>query len=330
MQTISIPTEDTMPLNDADRAWIREAIGSAHKRAGLGKLTGFIKDWGGAGAAVAILIFAFSRWEGYVEFRTSTNIRLDRIEKTLGTINDNLAEQSLLNHTVLPLSDFKATLSDLNSAIIRAKQQNVKVSSAIINDLQGKLRESADAPSFWPTAAEFISYRSQVNAIDFQTLSRPDMPDCTDHPPTPMEYRMTSEEEHSTKEETNRIGLDSSRFTPAIYENCRFVLDSPEEAERFPLLGKSFNLEFKNCQIIYNGGPIAILTPNPRFSAFNGKGPTRSDLFIMKGQALRFENCLFLFTIKVVPPKEGQQMTHELLAQSGAALSYGHIRMGGE
>lgn len=141
---------------------------------------------------------------------------------------------------------------------------------------------------------------------------------------------MTAEEERSTKEQTNRAGIDSSRFIPAIYENCRFVLDSPEEAERFPLLGESFNLQFKNCQIIYNGGPIAILTPNPRFSAFTGKGPTRSDVFIMKGQALRFENCLFLFTIKAVPPKEGQQMTHELLAQSGSTLSYGHVSIGGE
>jgi hypothetical protein len=126
------------------------------------------------------------------------------------------------------------------------------------------------------------------------------------------------------------VGIDSRRFTPAIYENCRFVLDSPEEAERFPLLGISFALEFKNCQIIYNGGPIAIISPNPRINFFNGKGPTRGDVFTIKGQFLRFENCLFLFTIKAAPPKDGQQMTHELLAQSGPTLSYGHVTIGGE
>jgi hypothetical protein len=43
-----------MPLNEADRAWIRQEIQSAHKRLGIGKLTGFIKDWSGTGAAAAV------------------------------------------------------------------------------------------------------------------------------------------------------------------------------------------------------------------------------------------------------------------------------------
>jgi hypothetical protein len=257
---------------------------------------------------------------------TDTNRNIDA---KLSPINEQLRE---LNRAVGQIQGklgiFEASQKKIN---IRLDQQ-ASLAKLVLSGLQTNLNAiDQSTPRYWPTAAEFISYRSQVSVgTAFETLSRPDMPNCTDHLPTPMEYRMTSEEERGTKEETNRVGLDLSRFIPAIYENCRFVLDSPEEAEGFPFLGRSFDLEFKNCQIIYNGGSIAIFTPNPRPSLFNGKGPTRGDLFIMNGQKLRFENCLFLFTIKAVPPQEGQQMTHELLAQSGPTLSYGHVSIAGE
>jgi hypothetical protein len=53
------------------------------KREGWGKLTGFIKDWGGFGAAVAIIMFFIVQWTSLTEFRVNTNDRLDSIEKRL-------------------------------------------------------------------------------------------------------------------------------------------------------------------------------------------------------------------------------------------------------
>lgn len=271
------------------------------------------------------------------QFETDVNALIDaKLTPAVRAVNDHKDEKitelgNQLHALDVRIARLEGPLTNRVSSLEHRTDQQASLAQLVLSDLQRNLNATdRSTPGYWPVAAQFISYRSQVNVVDFQTLSRPDMPNCTDRRPTPMEYRMTSEEERSTIDETNRVGLDSSRFIPAIYENCRFVLDSPQEAERFPLLGASFNLEFKNCQIIYNGGPIAILTPNPRFSTFIGRGPTRSDVFIIRGQGLRFENCLFLFTIKAVPPQEGQQMTHELLAQSGPTLSYGHVSIGGE
>jgi hypothetical protein len=252
--------------------------------------------------------------------------RFQQLDSEQKKISTRLDQQESLARLIDP----NRVLATIRAEIHMAENDKKTLATSTLADYKNALQTFPTTSEYWPVAAQFISYRSRVNVgTAFQTLSRPDMPNCTDSLPTPMEYRMTSEEEWSTKEETNRVGIDSRRFTPAIYENCRFVLDSPEEAKRFPLLGQSFDLEFKNCQIIYNGGPIAIFTPNPRVSLFNGKGPTRGDIFMMNGQKLRFENCLFLFTIKAVPPQEGQQMTHELLAQSGPTLSYGHVSIGG-
>ena len=48
---------DDMPLNETDKAWIRETIRDAHKRSRFGKFASFIKEWGGVGAAMAFLLF---------------------------------------------------------------------------------------------------------------------------------------------------------------------------------------------------------------------------------------------------------------------------------
>jgi len=79
-----------MALNNTDKAWITLEIQTALKRKGWGRFTGFIRDWSGTSAVVAILILTFAKWEGYVEFRTKTSDRLDAIEKTLSQISANL------------------------------------------------------------------------------------------------------------------------------------------------------------------------------------------------------------------------------------------------
>jgi hypothetical protein len=232
-----------------------------------------------------------------------------------------LSRQSLVNQATLPLPDFKATLPDLRTAIVTAQQQKVKVAPKVVSDLQHKLTASTDAPDFWPTVAHFISYRSQVNVADFQNLLRPDMPNCTDKPPTPMDLRISAEDEKNVPAGGATTGR--SKLIPALYENCRFILDSPEEAAEIPFAaqGRAFDLKFKNCQIIYNGGPIAVFNPKPKVNLMTGKGPTRTDVYLIQGQRLFFENCLFLFAIKSMPPPEGQVLTEQILTQNGNTLT---------
>jgi hypothetical protein len=244
-------------------------------------------------------------------------------------INALSIRENLTEYAIAKPDDLKNDLPKVDSNLQAARKHKVKVAPPVLSNLQAKL--SAMEPStaeYWPVAAQFISYRSQVNiGTAFQTLSRPDMPNCTDNPPTPMEYHMTAEEEKSLKDSARP---NPNQFIPALYENCRFVLDSPEEAARVPYArdGRAFFIKFKNCQIIYNGGVIALFNPHPGPSAVQGKGPTRGDIYLIGGQQIDFENCLFLFSIKTIPPQDGQSLTRELLAQSGPVFSFGKIKIG--
>jgi hypothetical protein len=254
-------------------------------------------------------------------------VNRDVVEDKIGKLGDKIDKLGEKVETLSQrVSNIEGRLDKRVSTLERRADQQVSLAKLVLSDLQRNLNATdRSTPGYWPTAAEFVTYRSQVNVgADFQTLSRPDMPNCTDKPPTPMEYRMTAEEEK------NSAGPNPNQFIPALYENCRFVLDSPEEAARVPYAreGRSFLIKFKNCQIIYNGGVIAILNPHPRPSLVNGKGPARGDVYIINGQQIDFENCLFLFSIKTIPPQDGQSMTRELLAQSGPVFSYGKIKIG--
>jgi hypothetical protein len=315
-----------MPLNDADRAWIRQEIQAAHKRQGWGKLTGFIRDWSGTGAAVAVLLVALAKWEAYVEFRTNTTDRLTHIEKILEDLPGNLAKQNMINQAALPLEDFKDRLLDLSSAITIAQQREVRVDPTVINQLQEKLiaatkggATSTSPRGYWPTTAQFINYRSQISVADFQSLLRRDLPNCTDHDPTPVDFVVNEKNEKTWKRGTARELPENSTL---LYENCRFTLDSAEEATKVPYWrnGMSFALSFRHCQIIYGGGQIKLLSPHPKPTLITSKG-ARSDVYLMVGQSIKFENCLFTFTLPAPPPPEGQDVTQQLLAQSGSTLT---------
>jgi hypothetical protein len=190
-----------------------------------------------------------------------------------------------------------------------------------MGDLQQKLSASVDAPSFWPTAADFINYRSQISVRDYQGLERSDLPNCVDKPPVPMTMTMDSETEKGRVGEPIKPG--GAHEIPAVYENCRFTLDSPEETSMIPELGKgrSYVLKFRRCQIIYHGGPITLLTAHPRPTAITAYGPTRSDVFVIVGQTIIFEDCLLQLNITALPVPDGQSLTRQLLSQSGSILT---------
>jgi hypothetical protein len=340
---------EDMKLRDDDKNWLKGEIAGEVATAvskeidkfnphGARRVAHFIHEWGLAGTIImgflALLAFgaaavyqATARVEKQSAFQTRTEIRLDNIEKILKDIRGDLAKQSVINHAALPLADFKATLPDLSSAIATAKQQNAKVPAQVMGDLQYKLSASVDAPDFWSAAAQFISYRSQNSIPDFESLASSSLPNCSDREPEPMELTISAEDEKNWKRGEVRdasapTDANGSKMKSALYENCAFVLDSPEDAARISgLWERAYILTFRHCQIIYRGGPIALLTPHPKPSFITGKGPTRTDVYVFWGQTLRFDNCLFALVINSRPSNEGQSLTHQLLAQSGPVLT---------
>jgi len=130
-----LESDDAMPLNETDKAWIRQEIQVAHKRMGLSKLTGFIKDWSGTSAAVAILILFFTQWTAYVEFRTTTNETIKNINSQLKDIDGKLALQQVTAQASLSSRDFKASLPLLSSALGTVQRQKLTISNDVLSDV---------------------------------------------------------------------------------------------------------------------------------------------------------------------------------------------------
>jgi hypothetical protein len=220
-----------MPLNDADRAWIREAIATARERHGRGRLTGFIKDWSGVGAAVAILLFFVLQWSNYIEFKTTTNLRLERIEKTLLPI-------TIQSQLSLPASDFQAALPNLDAAIRTAKQEGVKVSPKVMSDLSAKLADSdSNAPSYWPAAATLISYRSSLLVGSLQNWNR-EFPRCIEPYENPTIQVVRPDGTLGPKSEIGRMAA----------QNCYIDLD-----------GRTIShWDCSRCLVKYAGGSLSM------------------------------------------------------------------------
>jgi hypothetical protein len=150
---ISVPIQD-MPLNETDKAWIRQEIQAAHKR--RGKLAGFIKDWGGVGAAVAILILIFTQWSGYVEFRTHTGDRLDSIDQSILSLRALLAATHATD---------KSGQIEASNVLLDARKRSIKLPADVVQQVaQSFIQAAKKEPGAWATANDFLDYRSFLNA----------------------------------------------------------------------------------------------------------------------------------------------------------------------
>ena len=308
-----IPTQieiADMPLNETDKAWVRERIKSAHERHGWGKLTGAIKDWGGTGAAVAILLLAVTQWTAYIEFRTQTNDRLGAIEKKVTT-------SELRNQASLPQPAFEKALPEIKSTVENARKDRISAPPAVIEELRSKLLASnSDVPDFWPTLSEFVSYRSSLSysptASDRHKglLYFERIPDCVDSLPQPMKIESTSS------------------FTKGRYENCRFVLDSAAQDQKLNaiLRGNTPVIVFQHCVIEYHGGEINLILawnkePFTFFVPQGDKSPPHAYNLNVSGPTIDFQNCLFNFTFQNTPSLNGQLLSTALLAQDVKSVS---------
>jgi hypothetical protein len=318
-----------MPLRIEDKDWIKETIHAEVKEYlnphGWRKLQQIIPLGAVIGVFVACLALAAAGWYNAIsngrdeaKFQEDTKRDLADLKGAVKDIQEESAKQGLFNHAALPLSDFKATLPTLSTAIATAKKQDVKVDPKVLDDLQEKLIASGkDAPGFWPTTAAFISYRSQSNVSEVQDLLVTELPLCADHAPIPMEVRKTS----------NENGKPLFRMISAFYDNCRITLDSTEEASAILSLMKhdAFELTFRHCQIIWHGGQINLLMPpdsraHPHLSAITTTGGEPTGVAMVTGRGLLFKNCLIAFTLSAPPPPESQEFAQLLLAQNGPSL----------
>jgi hypothetical protein len=81
---------------------------------------------------------------------------------------------------------------------------------------------------------------------------------------------------------------------------------------------------FKNCLVIYRGGPINLILAWKGELAPISIGGKPSVGVSLSGNALEFEKCLFQFTVQGVPSPTGREVTESLLAQNSDTLTLPH------
>jgi hypothetical protein len=261
----------------------------------------WLKEWGAISAlwavplalfamVITLGIFAANGISKNAAFQSATETRLTAIEKTLEGITHKQITQDLTNHAVLPLDQFGQSLSSLSSSIAIAREQKVSVSQAVIGDIQSKLiATNHSSPDYWPAVAQVVNYRSQSEA----GWDRINLPACSEKD---LKFRITDDQP---------AGNNLREFThgPITLHNCALILDSPE-AQRLISEGLSVaDVNFDNCVILYNGGPITFKPI--RYSA------TVPPLTTAK---LNFIKCVFIFKLNSSPPAPVQRLTAELLA----------------
>jgi hypothetical protein len=282
-----------MALNEQDRAWIHQEINAAVRgRNPWEKIVHYVPTTG----IIAIFIFIITQWTAYVEFRTKTNDRLDAIEKSLVEIKRDLSPLKLESQAVLSDTEFQKALPTLQSVLFTAKQARESVSPNVIGNLQRKLLDVKDqnALGFWSATAEFISYRSQMQA----GWEVPDLPVCSMAKAEITRMQDTGKVLPGGKEKEMAV-----EHTPFTYSNCKIVLDSAQGSVTLSYALSFSDITFDHCVVVYDGGtvvlfPVKVAADTP--AQLRGK--------------LDFRNCLFLFSFPAAPVPAGRQFVAAVLA----------------
>jgi hypothetical protein len=179
----------------------------------------------------------------------------------------------------------------------------------------GSAATDKEAPGFWPTAAEFISYRSSSSAPALP----PNFPDCTDRDP-----------KGSTITDNSKLNANPPQFSfsASIYEDCRLTLDSQKDSDKINtlLVTNALFIQFKHCLIVYRGGAVNLIIAKTNVPVVIRAGrnlnrPTMIASDPFSGPTLSFEDCVFYFKFDKTPPIKGQKITETLLAQNGPSVN---------
>jgi hypothetical protein len=201
-----------------------------------------------------------------------------------------------------PLSDFKATLPTLKSTITSAIQERLTVSSKVVDDLSRKLATvDSTTPDYWPTAFELITYRSQIATSWDQQVNT--LPSCNEQM---HRFKATWD---APADQNGRRALTHG---PVELHDCQITLDSPEAMQNISVDLSIASVIFRHCVVFYHGGPIVL---------FPVKVATETPAKLVG--SLRFEDCLFIFSLPQPPSSQGQQFAqHLLLASSLSSVEF--------
>lgn len=239
--------EDDMPLNATDKAWVQREIEASHKRAGFGKLTGFIKDWGGTGAAVGIIIFFLTQWSGYTEFKTSTgmklegvNVRLDKIDTSLLELRASQSPDSVLHEiNGLDPAKFARAVPALRIAVQKPLVANSEVSRPLLGGIAEKLSKTNPlVPNYWQTVLEFLQFASAG-------LAPPSVP-----PPGSKPLLRSSAGMQFDHNSFNgvTIMLDGGSVADSSFNNCRVIFtDTPVKMTNVTFVNSIFEFPISSA-----------------------------------------------------------------------------------
>jgi len=165
-----------MPLNETDKAWVREEI---RKTSGRGVLA-TIREWASLAGGVAVIIFVVTQWGEYKEFKGNTqrseqeaDQKFDAYDKRLDKIDAHLAEidaklekllvrgfpgKTFQEINTLDRKDFARALLQLSGLLLKP-QAHENVAPAVLRGIAQKLQNTdPTVPDYWPTALRFIQF----------------------------------------------------------------------------------------------------------------------------------------------------------------------------
>jgi hypothetical protein len=235
----------------------------------------------------------------------------------LTEIETKLTVIGLKTQAALPANTFEKTLPDLKSAVAAARKQDLRVSPKVIRDLEDKLIDTSDsAPSFWPTAAEFINYRSfALTGISLAQAKK--LPDCKDTTPKISEFGQSL---HPSMDQKEILTLHGHTAT---HTNCHLTLDSPDDSEYLNRLLKSDvqAIGFNRCVISYRGGPIKLTLYRNNYPVDSVQGKNGASVSMsVTGNTLFFYDCLWDVSIQESNPSEqARQLAKLVLTQRNAS-----------
>jgi hypothetical protein len=250
------PAIDTdMALNEQDRAWIRETIRESIQnadshRSGLQRFFRGLREWGGVGAAVAVLLFAATQWGGYIEFKTKTSDRLDGIEGRLGKVETGIGEiraaqtPDKVLHEINGL-DQKAFAKSLPILRVVSEQSatEAKPSQPLLGGIADKLsKTSPSTPEYWPTVLQFLQFASAGLA-----------PANVPPPGTPPILKTSSGGIYANNRfEGVTVVLNGGTIEGNVFDHCRVIFtDTPVKMTHITFINSAFEFPVSSAPSLY-------------------------------------------------------------------------------
>jgi hypothetical protein len=302
---------DEMPSFSAEnQKWILDQIHAAIHPSGWGRIAYFLRTWGVLGVlvtafigivaiAVAMGVTAFNRVEQNAAFRQHTDDRLIGIEKqltSLGAIEKQLTSiaadvdrlklngqktigQILKDRAAGQLGELRFNLQVAEKLVERAQAEPVKADPTSVGEAGKSFVQVASESKDKANSDLAWKVVSQiVNYRSFLFFDRQQYNRILSFPPCPTW--------NAEKATAQKVGPDGKPTGPVVkiqdfaMNNCSIDLDEAKDV---------VNITCKNCVIKYSGGPLRL-------------------------KDVRFENCVFLFSIKTEPSPGGKRLAQDLLA----------------